>query len=345
MSIHFRKAIIFCTNPLPGCFRFDDYFQIYPWTSQYAPTSDKAKLHPVALEYFFDDAEQLPIPKEFEEVQKFLSREAHSNRKQKEILHLISSITNYRFLYPTPEPFWFVPIPNGELKKEEVDNHPSQFGISLFTYPQMGKEQTITKFTEVEPFKFERKKHADYYTNLDLEGKEDVYLPDTFEETIKKYLKLDADTSRSVNAATALITQGVDLRTKMKSLSFVAFVSSIETMVDYEYRKAEIIFECDQCQTIKESPFKCKKCGRPTWGIAAKFREYLAKYVSAGDDARAKINRIYTTRSKIVHTGLLMLGDIYIDWANEKKSDTEWQAHLDVMQAARLSVVNWLLMN
>lgn len=345
MSIQFRKAIVFCTNPLPGCFRFENYFQIYPWTSQHAPMSDKTKLHPVALEYFFDDAEQLRVPMDFEEVQKIISNEIHSNKKQKEILHLISSITNYRFLYPIPEVFWFAPIPNGELKKEELNKQSSQFGIRLFTYPQMGEEQVITKFTEIEHFKFERKRHVDYYTNIDLEGKENVSIPDTFEETIKKYLKLDADALRSVNAATALITQGIDLRTKMKSLSFVAFVSSIETMVDFEYRKMDITFECDQCQTIKESPFKCKKCGRPIWGISAKFKEYLAKYVAASDDARAKINRIYSTRSKIVHTGMLLLGDNYIDWSDETKSENEWQAHLDVMQAARLSVVNWLLMS
>src|SRR5688572_16391309 len=107
MSIHFRKAIIFCTNPLPGCFRYDDYFQIYPWNSEAAPKSDKAKLYPVALEYFFDDSEILPVPEEFKELQNYLSRETHSNNKQKQILHLISSITNYRFFYPTPEFAWF----------------------------------------------------------------------------------------------------------------------------------------------------------------------------------------------------------------------------------------------
>jgi len=83
ISKHFRKTIIFCTNPLLGCFRFDDYFQIYPWTSEYAPISDKAKLFPMALEYFFDDAEEMPVPKELEELKAFISRETHSNPKQR----------------------------------------------------------------------------------------------------------------------------------------------------------------------------------------------------------------------------------------------------------------------
>ncbi len=97
MAIHFRKALLFCTNPLPGCFRYADYFQIYPWDSPAAPKSDKEKLFPVALEYFFVDSAMLPVPKDFEEIKSYLSREAHSNNKQKQILHLISSITNYRF--------------------------------------------------------------------------------------------------------------------------------------------------------------------------------------------------------------------------------------------------------
>ncbi len=346
MGTHIRKAIVFCTNPLPGCFRFGDYFQMYPWASKSAPTSDKAKLHPVALEYTFDDAEQLAVPKELEKLQSYISRETHSNNKQKQILHLISSITNYRFLYPTPDFSWFVPLPNGDLKKEEIDSQPSQFGISLFTYPDLGKEQVITEFTQIEPFKFERLAHTDYYSNLDLDGKEVVRLPESIEATIENYLNLDDDSAKAINSATSLICQGIDLRIPMKSLSFVSFVSSIETMVDHEHRNdKKIVFECDQCKAIKDSPFTCNKCGRPTWGIAAKFRAYLEKYVSADPNAKAKINRIYSTRSKIVHAGLLMLGDTYIDWSNENKSQEEWQSHLDVMQTARLSVVNWLLMN
>ncbi|HMF72968.1 MAG TPA: hypothetical protein VK616_15925 [Flavitalea sp.] len=84
---------------------------------------------------------------------------------------MISSITNYGFFYPTPELFWFVPIANGELIKEEADKQPSQFGITLFTYPEMGKEIAITKFTEIKSHQFERKKYTEYYIHLDLEGR------------------------------------------------------------------------------------------------------------------------------------------------------------------------------
>ena len=132
----------------------------------------------------------------------------------------------------------------------------------------------------------------------------------------------------------------------MKSISFLSFVSSIETLVNLEYKdkKDDIVFECHDCQTLKSSPISCKKCGRPIWGIKAKFKTFLKTYVAASDDSMAKFNRIYNLRSAIVHTGALLLGDEQIDWGLSEKADSQFITHIETMQVARLSLVNWLLL-
>lgn len=131
----------------------------------------------------------------------------------------------------------------------------------------------------------------------------------------------------------------------MKSISFLVFVSAIETLINYEYKndKPEITFECRDCQALKTSPTSCQKCGRPIWGVNANFRKFLRTYVASSEESIKKFKRIYNLRSKIVHTGLLLLGDEHENWVKSENQNEQWKTHLETMQAARISLVNWLL--
>ena len=79
----------------------------------------------------------------------------------------------------------------------------------------------------------------------------------------------------------------------MKSLSFFSAVSAIETMINLEYKEEKIEFDCNHCKSLKSSARICQKCGKPKWGIAEKFREFLGKYVSNSKSSRRKFNKIY----------------------------------------------------
>jgi hypothetical protein len=41
---------------------------------------------------------------------------------------------------------------------------------------------------------------------------------------------------------------------------------------------------------------------------------------------------------------MLLLGDEQLNWAKSDKVDSQYITHLETMQLARLSLVNWLLM-
>ena len=325
----FYKAIIFCNNPLTGYYRFEDKFQIYPLQSNHAPTHDKVKMYPVIIEYHVQKDVQMEVPDILKEIQDIIAKQTHTQNYQRQIRNLLSAVTNYWFYFPPAEFLWFTEIPSGELT-EEVNNQKSKVGMTSYWYPEMHQESIITKFTETGLPKIEMVKHPDCFLNIDIEGKEVVKFPEYIDAAIHNFFALDEETRETVNSAASLICNGVELRTKMKSISFISFVSSIETMVNHEFKGVPVE--------------NCKECGQPRYKVVKKFKDYLAKYSSDSNSAKKDVDAIYSLRSKIAHTGLLLLGDNKIDWSDDKKQNEQWHAHLQAMQISRVSLTNWLMM-
>lgn len=325
----FYKAIIFCSNPLAGYYRFEDKFQIYPLLSENAPKHDKIKMYPVIIEYHVAKDVEMEVPEVLKEIQDTIAKQTHTQNYQRQIRNLLTAITNYSFYFPPAEFHWFIEIPNGELT-EEVNNQKSKGGMTSFWFPEMHKENVITKFTETGLPKIEFVKHPDCFMQIDIEDKEEVRFPEHTDAAIHNFFALDDEARETVNSATSLICNGVELRTKMKSISFISFVSSIETMVNYEF---------------KDIPVEnCKECGQPRYRVVKKFKDFLAKYASNDASAKKEVEKIYGLRSTIAHTGLLLLGDNKIDWSDDEKQNEQWQTHLRAMQISRVSLTNWLLM-
>ena len=135
----FYKAVVFCSNPLKGYYRFEDKFQIYPLASARAPQHDKVKLFPLVIEYWTDNEEEIPVPEMLQEAKDVITKTTHSINHQKRILMLLSALSNYRFIYPVPELQWFAEIPEGEMT-EEMNKQKSKAGINYYWYPEMNKE-------------------------------------------------------------------------------------------------------------------------------------------------------------------------------------------------------------
>jgi hypothetical protein len=324
----FYKAIIFCSHPLKGYYRFKDIFQIYPLVSDLAPKSDKIKYHPAIIEYWIDEVPNIEIPKDFEDMKEYIQKLTQATNYLKNLLFLLSTFSNYRFFYPTPEFNWFLEIPDN-ASKEEIDHQISKVGLSHYYFPEINKDRIIKDFTPLSFPKVQFSKHPDIFVNLDLIGKDVVQFSEHIDAAFHNYFALQSEDKSVIIASASLICNGVDTMTTMKSLSFISFVSSIENMVNYEYRD--------------EKPKTCESCGQQSYRVTAKFRDYLLKYASNSNEARKQINFIYGLRSKIVHNGFLLLGDNLIDWSDDNKKNDQEQAHLQAMQVSRLSLTNWLL--
>jgi hypothetical protein len=133
----------------------------------------------------------------------------------------------------------------------------------------------------------------------------------------------------------------------MMSLSFLAFISSIEAMTTLEGKlnKTEIEFDCHSCKSIKTSEYSCKNCGKPIWGISQQIKLYLERYLTSAEEFKRIINKLYSRRSQIAHAGGLFTGDEYFDWDNPKKREEHSLELIAAMQYSKMSIVNYVLKN
>jgi hypothetical protein len=351
MTKKFYRAIIFSKTPLTTYLRVGNYFQIYPCDFTNAPKSRYCHDFPLVIEYWVDEDEKIEISDDWEDLKDYVSKSSLQIIKLNRLTRLLSAITNHRFFsYGESEFKWGVALPDKELggdEKDKINNTPSQAILGVYTYPDMWKDLQLKDFSEQRHPSSKLVRHVFYYIHDPIDNKtKEIKFPATIQQLVDEYFKLDAKTTKIVNSITHLICNGVDIKSKMKSLSFLSFVSAVETIVNFEFKDKndEIEFECTDCQTVNKSPLTCPKCGRPLWGVKAKFKAFLKTYVSNGDGSIKKYNRIYNLRSDIVHNGMLLLGDEQFYWAKSDKADSQYMTHLETMQLARLSLVNWLLM-
>ena len=351
MTKKFYRNIIFSKTPLTSFLRVGDHFQIYPCDFENAPKSRFCNDFPLAIEYWVDEDEKVEVSDDWEDLKEHFSKTSLQIIKLNRLTSLLSSITNHRiFNYAEIEFRWGVPLPDKELNETEkqiVNNTPSQAIFGIYTYPDMWKDLQIKEFSEQRHQSAKLISHFFYYENDPFDDKtKEITFPVTIHKLVEAYFNLNGKTLKIVNSITHLICNGIDIKLKMKSLSFLSFVSSIETIVNYELKDKndEIEFDCPDCQAVNKSPLKCPKCDRPIWGVKAKFKAFLKAYVAGSANSVKKFNRIYNLRSDIVHNGMLLLGDEQLDWAKSEKTDSQYMIHIETMQLARLSLVNWLLL-
>ena len=344
----FNKHIIFCKNPLKTQFSYKDILQIYPLVSDNAPYSKHSILHPIILEFVVDEKEKSRFNSaEFMAVKEFLQSSTDIRNKSNRLIRLLSSLTNYRFfMNESSESGWSMEMP--EIIDEKINQKKSIWTTSLFYYPNMSEDLKGDDFTDKIFPEIKLKPYYQYFTRVDLDNhKKEIVFPDVLEKALESYFNLDTDKIQVIDCVTYLICCGIDLRLKMKSMSFLAFVSAIETLVNYEYKEEnkKISYACHDCQKLSDSPFKCPKCGAPVWAVKRKFREFLSKYVHPSNGSISKYNKIYNLRSNITHNGNLLLKDHIMEWYDTAKTEDQFITYFETMQLSKLALINWLIQN
>ena len=350
MAKKYIKNIIFSKTPLKTIYRFSDEFQIYPINIEGYPISKKTEHFPLIIEFHYEENEiekVVPFKNEDDkDLNEMISETSFQTNKLIQITNLLSTITNYRFFfYRHTEMNWAIPIPDdiNDENREEINNMSSVWSAKIYYFKDMGKQLQIKEFSTPNFETTERILQRDYYYYDPIESNEkEITLPHTIDVILNKYFSLESKEREIVDSSIHQFCNGVDLFKNMKSLSFFSFISSIETMVNYEFKDDIVKYDCNDCKSLKESSYQCQKCGNPIWGISAKFREYLFRYVSNSPEGRKLYNAVYNIRSKITHTGYLMSGDKFLDWDFSDKTEEISMKHLEAMQLCRRSLANWL---
>lgn len=330
---YYRRTIVFSKRPLKEAFCYRDVFIIQPITRANIPHSPYAKHYPAFLDYRIDEKEGL---EEYDLMQKDID-------KAKKICSLLTALSNFEFFtYNSNMSQWGFVAPSvsfEELSKEEEDRYNETAKTSVwvpfavYTYPEFAQDCVINSLSILgDNTEMNLDENPLYFTDNPIqEQKEKVTFQEKLTDVLDSFYSLPEDDQRTVYSAIVLVANGIKLGVQHQSIGFVSFISSIETMIDFENKQAKKEF--------------CEACGQPKYSVRKKFLDYLAKYVSRTDTSKKKFDRLYKLRSNIAHTGKLFLMDVEFSLLNKDTMNEEWYTFIDAQQLARLSLFRWLLLN
>jgi hypothetical protein len=327
---NFSRTIIFCLTELQGKYVPNDSLALYPCSFPGAPESKYAKHFPIVLEYKRPEyPTRLSI-----QTKDFMDWKERQIDLSNCLARLLSAVTNHHFFKEDEiidSGIW------GIAKTDEVDTEAKSIWVEeTFFWPEIGEDLYGEEFTLksdklLAPIVSATDTNSTYHYYFD--GKHPEYLdrivfPHCASEALSSYARLDTKTQIKIDAITQLIDNGLALIGRMKSLSFLSFVSAIEAL---------------QKMVPTEKETRCESCGQIKYEVKKRFVDFLSHYVSDSEEDKKLYGKIYNMRSEIAHKGGILLGDAHQNWKKQEAQDKEFKLHRIAAQITRVSLTNWLL--
>lgn len=329
----FHRDIIFTKAKLNGYYRYKDEFQIFPAELLNMPVSKMQEHYPNILEYWTSDEDIVVRDSEFEELQELYTLTATTTTKRNRILSLLNAFSNNLFFsYNGFGGIWGMPMPY-DIPGEEANAWSSQWCMKIFHFPDLPDQLRITSFSALNTPEVKRKRHLQFYTvnpNLDHNTDEDILLPTTLDLILHQYYKQSSETREILDNAIGFLVSAFEILDTKKTLALLSMFTSLETMVNLEYREVQ--------------NERCESCGQLKYSISKKFRAFLLKYVAGDDSNKKKFNAYYSLRSKIVHMGARLKTEQLFAEVTKEESKKELIDRLEILQMTKLAIANWLLM-
>ncbi|MBC7450537.1 MAG: hypothetical protein H7259_03515 [Cytophagales bacterium] len=330
----YHKSIIFTKVPLTRHFRFLDVFQIYPANLEGLPYSKMQRHFPAIIEYWTTAEENIAVPDLFEAISDMFTVTARMMNKLDLLLSLLSTFSNHLFFrYTDSTGTWGIPMLKDD-PGEEANTWSSKWNLNLFHSPEFRDQLNISEFSSQSVPDIKLIDHFPYYMNdpnLDSDYNKEISFPETIYMDIDSYFKQPVETQAVMDAAISYSVSAIELRQNKKTLSILAAFTSVETMVNFEFKDMEVT--------------NCLICGQPQFKVSKKYRDYLLKYIGDTSRNKKKFNAYYSLRSKIVHTGQRFKTERLFNEVTQKEKDEEFLNHLEILQMSKLAIVQWLLKN
>lgn len=227
-----------------------------------------------------------------------------------------------------------IPYGSDQLTKQIIEiQHLLSLVTQFFFFDHIKAKNPIKKFTN-KTCKLIEKGNVSWYQDKALNDTtvENLIIPEYMDEILVIYYALPKEILLIFRKACYLFYCGVELRSNNPSLSFASFVSAIETLMAFDAKPPE----------------PCNNCGQPVYRLNAKFRHFIISFGYGGKekpDAKRFINKLYSYRSKILHTGQLLLGDMFWHDLEEEQTNKMWEEsflHKDLLSVTRVCLINWL---
>ncbi|MDB5269035.1 MAG: hypothetical protein JWP58_2075 [Hymenobacter sp.] len=330
----YHRTVFFTKSPLSGYYKYQDVFQIFPAELENMPAfSSERQFHfPNILEYWTSDEELVTLPPGLEGLEELHTIAARRERKEEQILGLLTSFSNNLFFkYAAADASWGFPMPPDSLG-EEINARASVWCWRMYTFPDLSRQLTIEGFTECSGHGISTLPYNRFYThypNLDTDRDEPLILPSAMDRLLRAYYTLDSATRDIIDYAISFTVSAVKLHYTDKTVSLLASFTSLETLVDLEYRG----------QTVEN----CPTCGQPRHKVSAKFRGFLMKYIGESPANKKKFNAYYSLRSSVVHTGRQLATEKLFAEVSEDDAQRELVDRTEILQLGKLAITRWLL--
>ncbi|EPO9975520.1 TPA: hypothetical protein ACKTGI_004007 [Pseudomonas aeruginosa] len=322
MEVIYKSFIMLANASVKGVLKYKDFFQIIPAPDDFPRAPCLEAHHPCLLElkYKFEFDPDLKMP-DGKSVPEWIQQKDQEGKIIHEISSLFGMYSLSYFVFSSGGHSWSINTEAG-----------SDFDLQwrqLSYFVADGKHQhKISKFTDAGCLPMGRVETSKVYNFGARFIGDDFSIPDLLPEILDSYYILEQDDRDAISRVASIFNSALKIKAISSSISFAIFVSSIESLVDYQYRGVKV-----------ES---CKECNAPRYSVTRKFTDFLKRYSSDSDELVRFYKSTYGRRSKILHAGALFLGEhIPLNWAED-----DWSAYhmrSGIERICRIAFANWLL--
>jgi len=253
-----------------------------------------------------------------------------------------------QFTIDSDEPYFRFSSNNRDLLSKRIIEY--QYLLSLFSqfffFDFRKNSNPLKKFSK-NKYKPIKRGKIEWYQDKSLDDRNvaEIVFPEYIELLFDSYNSINEKFKTAFRKALYLYYAAINLKSIYPSFSFISMVSAVETLCQIEFKKEnELIDECGRCHSLKSSPWICDVCSAPLWGIGKKYKLFITKYCFGNEPTSLDsqfLNKVYSTRSKIVHTGSVLTVDDF--WNDETVNWDQSFLHKDLLSYTRVSMNNWLL--
>lgn len=323
MTDLYRQAIVLSAQPVTGWYRYKDIFQIIPAADTVKRPPARRAHHPLIFQWrYVASKEPRILYGDFDVPQWLLDKESSAEKARELLLALGVFLTNRIFEYRGKQS-WFVNLENSGLEALQP-----QWGQELYTtYDFKSPIESLSSVVEIQKID---EIESNHYFNRDFVYHDAVFdVPQNLNLLLDCFFSLPVDDKNAFLSSCALFEQGMDVWSISPSLSFVGFVSCLETLVNAEYRNVEVE--------------KCSVCRQDRYRVSKKFLDFFLKYGDDSKEFRKYAMKIYKYRSKVVHTGELFNGEVMPEKFGSDERIDENDFRRSVIRTCRICMINWML--
>lgn len=323
MTDLYRQAIVLSSLPVIGWYRYRDVFQILPPHEELKRPPAVLAHHPLIFQWRYPESKEPRTILGHFDVPKWVLDKENAAEQARELLLVLSVLLSNRIFEYHGRQSWFV-----DLEKTGSSALDPKWGQELYTGQDF--KGSIENFSSVDGVPAIEEVESNHYFNRRFISYDAVFdIPKDLTWLLDRFFDLSSEDKKAFLSSCALFEQGVDVWSMYPSLSFVGFVSCLETLINVDNRDV----------TVE----RCNECGQDRHRVTRKFRDFFLRYGDDSPEFKKYAMKIYKYRSRVVHTGELFNGEVMPEQFGSDNRIYDDDFRRSVIRTCRICMVNWML--